>query len=173
MSGDTVINITFRHLSQVKELVENLSDTQLSTSIIALNGMTIGAHIRHVLEFYLCLLEGTNSKCVNYDKRKRDKSIEVSTRRCISIINHLLTTIQKHGEDFEMTLTANYGSDDCQLVVHVKSTFFRELLANVEHITHHLAIIRIGIQSFDANINITDDLGIAASTLRNKKLCVQ
>ncbi|KPM32074.1 Hypothetical protein I595_1723 [Croceitalea dokdonensis DOKDO 023] len=81
--------------------------------------------------------------------------------------------MKKHQKDFEIKLSADYGTGQVSKAVSVQSTFFRELLYNIEHLVHHLAIIKIGIQSLESKVEISDDFGIAASTIRNRKLCVQ
>lgn len=169
----TITTITINHLNQLKKLVENLTDNQLSETLTVLNNATIGGHVRHILEFYMCLFECANSKHLNYDNRKRDGKIEISTEKCALTIENLLNRMKKHQKDFEIKLSADYGTGQVSKAVSVQSTFFRELLYNIEHLVHHLAIIKIGIQSLESKVEISDDFGIAASTIRNRKLCVQ
>ncbi|MEO9511298.1 MAG: DinB family protein [Flavobacteriaceae bacterium] len=169
----SITSITINHLNQLKELAENLTDDQLSETLPVLNNATIGQHIRHILEFYICLLECANFEYLNYDDRKRDKNIEVSTEKCLSIVKYLLKEMKKHQKDFEMTLYADYGTGQTNKAVSVKTSFFRELLYNIEHLVHHLAIVKIGLQSLEPIVKISDNFGIAASTIRNRKLCVQ
>lgn len=169
----SITSITINHLNQLKALAINLSDDQLSRSLTVLNDASIGAHVRHILEFYMCLFESDQLAYLNYDNRKRDKNIEISTEKCVLIIEGLLKEVKKHEEDFGITLSADYGTGQTNQAVSVHTTFFRELLYNIEHLVHHLAIIKIGIQSLESKVDISEDLGVAASTLRNRKLCVQ
>lgn len=164
---------TIHHLNQLKALVQNLTDNELSRNLIILNDASIGGHIRHILEFYLCLFECENLKQLNYDNRKRDRTIEASTKKCVLIIEKLLEEMKKYQKDFEITLSADYGTGGSTEEVSVQTTFFRELLYNIEHLVHHLAIIKIGIQSLDSKVIIPQDLGVAASTIRNRALCAQ
>ena len=169
----SITSITISHLNQLKELAENLTDNQLSGTLTVLNDASIGAHVRHILEFYMCLFECDNLKYLNYDNRKRDRNIEVSTEKCVLTIESLLKEMKKYQKDFEITLSADYGTGQANQAVSVQTTFFRELLYNIEHLVHHLAIIKIGIQSLESMVEISDDLGVAASTIRNRKLCVR
>lgn len=169
----SITSITTNHLNQLKELAINLTDDQLSETLSVLNNATIGGHVRHILEFYICLFKCVNLKQLNYDIRERDKSVEVCTEKCVSTIDSLLEELNTYQTDFELTLTADYGMDQENQDVTVQTTFFRELLYNVEHLVHHLAIIKIGIQSLESKVAISDDFGIAASTIRNRKLCAQ
>ena len=169
----SITKITINHLVQLKELAENLTDDQLSKKLKVLNDASIGSHIRHILEFYMCLFEFDDLKHLNYDNRKRDRTIEVSSEKCVLIVEGLLIELQKYKKDFEITLSADYGGSHSDEKVFVQTTFFRELLYNVEHSVHHLAIIKIGIQSLETKVAISDDLGVAASTIRNRELCAQ
>src|SRR5690606_4703801 len=110
---------------------------------------------------------------VNYDLRNRDTSLEVSTDKCIKTINKIIFFLTETRDDFELELSANYSLSDESEVVTLNSTFLRELLYNVEHTIHHLAIIKIGIKSLNVNLVIDETFGVAASTIRNKKVCAQ
>src|SRR5215472_13093745 len=59
-------------------------------------GSSIGAHYRHVLDHFLCLIEGLWDFQVNYDHRGRDRDIETSVQVARSTTQDLfeaLTTI--------------------------------------------------------------------------------
>ncbi len=47
--------ITREKLSELKELLIQLSNDQIAAPIEALHGSTVGMHMRHILEFYQCL----------------------------------------------------------------------------------------------------------------------
>src|SRR5690606_8636434 len=66
-------------LKNIKLLISQLSDKEYSTSINCLSGSSIGQHVRHILEFYICLLEGIPIGIINYDNRKRDVNLETNT----------------------------------------------------------------------------------------------
>src|SRR5690606_19004790 len=110
----------------------------------------------------------TTSK-VNYDLRNRDALLEVSTDDCIHTIHKIMLFLEKNHEDFELKLSANFSLEDEAEEITLNTTFLRELLYNVEHSVHHLAIIKIGIKSLNINLNMDETLGVAASTIRNKK----
>ena len=169
----SITAITINHLSQLKALAETLTDNQISSTLKVLNNASIGSHVRHILEFYMCLFECDDLKHLNYDNRKRDKTIEVSTEKCVLTIDSLLEELLKDQKDFEITLLADYGTSEVNQGVSVQTTFYRELLYNIEHLVHHLAIIKIGIQSLESTVAISNDLGVAASTIRNRELCAR
>ena len=162
------------NLQQLKEVLFKLSADQFSRKLPVLSHSTIGMHIRHIIEFYEGLLKSGHTKMVNYDARKRNKDLETSPEKCISAINTILYAIGNIRRDFAMQLKANYSMGNEKEVITLQTTFYRELLYNTEHTVHHMAIIKIGIMELEeANINMDENFGVAASTIRNKALCAQ
>lgn len=166
-------DITREKLHQLQHLVGQFNDHQLARPLEVLNGASIGMHVRHILEFYQCLFEAVTHRDLNYDRRKRDKDMETQTESCLECISFLKKQIDRYQDDFSMQLHADYAVTDGGTPVNVTTTYFRELLYNVEHTVHHLAIIKIGMQALGDAFEIGDDFGVAASTMRNNKLCAQ
>jgi len=164
---------TNQTLLQLKNVLLQLKDEQLSSQLDVLNGSTIGMHVRHILEFFMCLAESKTTLKINYDLRNRDTSFEVSTDECIQAINEIMFFLTEIVDDYELELSANYSLLDELEKFTLKTTFLRELLYNVEHTVHHLAIIKIGIKALNVNLSIDETFGVAASTIRNKKVCAQ
>jgi uncharacterized damage-inducible protein DinB len=48
------------------------------------------------------------------------------------------------------------------------TTVKRELVYNIEHAVHHMALMKIGIREIAPGISLPADFGIAASTLRHQ-----
>ena len=71
------------------DLCERLDDQQYCYNSKLLNGASIGQHLRHSAEFYLCLFQGIATQTVNYDERKRDLLIETDRKHAIKILSHL------------------------------------------------------------------------------------
>jgi len=162
------------NFQQLKGILSQISDAQLSRKLPVLNNSTIGMHIRHILEFYSCLIEARTSKIVDYDARKRDIELETRARKCIDIIDDILDFVMKDPEDFSIKLKANYSVKKEEDPIILNTTFSRELLYNIEHTVHHMAIIKIGIKDLnDSNIHIDENFGVAVSTIRNKTVCAQ
>ena len=51
----------------------------------------------------------------------------------------------------------------------ITTTIERELLYNIEHTIHHLAIIKIGLKIVAPEISVSDHFGVAASTLEFRR----
>ena len=157
-----------QQLFEIRDLIRQLSDAQLSLPLEVLHGATLGMHYRHILEFYQCLFQSMERGMVNYDLRRRNRDMERSTDYCESCISELIVKLETIQEDFPMELAADYAKDENKRELKVSTTYYRELLYNVEHCVHHLAIIKIGIKELDSSLPINEYMGVAASTIRSK-----
>ena len=169
-----ILNAVQIQLEKVKTLCTDLSDEQFTSKLEVLNGSSVGAHVRHIIEFYNCLLEFDIRRMVNYDKRKRDKSLENSPDKSIRCRDKILYALDGV-EDLDLKILSDYSTFGESESISLASTFYRELAFNVEHTIHHLAVIKIGIQAMDTPISLDENVGYAPSTIRNnyKKICVQ
>lgn len=153
------------NLTAIQRLIENLSEEQLTSSLPLLSESSIGQHIRHILEFYICLIEAQKTGVVCYDKRKRDKRIEENKLFALDTVSFILSEIHKMKEDTPLILEANFHSThNCS--EKIQTTLFRELAYNLEHSIHHQAIIKIGLKSFEEAITLDSGFGIAPATIR-------
>ena len=57
-------------------------------------------------------------------------------------------------------------------IVTIPSNYYRELAYNLEHTIHHMALIRVGITEV-SGIQLSDDFGVASSTVKYRKQCAQ
>ena len=57
--------------------------------------MSIGKHVRHVVEFYECLLLNSINDVVNYDERKRNLLLEENLKYTIDYITEIIDVLQK------------------------------------------------------------------------------
>ncbi len=154
-------------LDQAVELLERTSDAEYVQSPDALQGQRIGSHIRHVLEFYGCFLDGLRICQVDYDARRRDTRLESDRRVAIAAIRALMARLV--GKDAPLK--------DSVLFVRVEdaggcglnndflvSSVGRELQALSSHTVHHFGLIAMLARLL--GIPVADDFGVARSTLR-------
>lgn len=149
-------------LEQLQEALSALTDHQYACPVASLSDATIGQHVRHVIEFFQELNKGYECGVVNYDQRKRDHLIETGRQRAIQA----LQTIDLVHPDKELWLVSNDHS------VRVRTNYHRELLYNLEHLVHHMALLRIGIEAV-STIRLPGSFGVAASTLKFREECAQ
>lgn len=146
-------------LDQLAFTVSQLSQVQFQQSLETLNQNSIGKHVRHVVEFFECLRIGSLHSVVNYDKRQRNLVLEHNLKFTLLRIQDLQSEIADY-EDKSLTLISDYGSGPMK----TETTLFRELVYNIEHCVHHLAIIKISIKAHFPSIQLDENLGVAYST---------
>lgn len=156
-------------LIQLQNLLEGLTDDQYVRQINVLSNATLGQHTRHIIEFFQELNVGYKSGKVNYDKRKRDYRIETSRSCAIDCLTTVISLLDKANK--VLTLTVDYSNDSGELGF-VETNYSRELVYNLEHTVHHMALLRIGVNAVSA-IVLPEEFGVAISTLKHRTVCVQ
>ncbi len=161
------------NLMQLKDLLECIHENDYNSQPEILSGASIGQHIRHILEFYLLLVSGSQSGIINYDSRKRDTRIETDRKFAIATMDGLVTAIDAIDESADVQFVANYTNDEINSR-QIKSSVGRELAYCIEHSIHHQAIIRAGLIALDLKKLINEHFGVAYSTLRYREsICAQ
>ncbi|CAD5271925.1 Uncharacterized damage-inducible protein DinB (Forms a four-helix bundle) [Imperialibacter sp. EC-SDR9] len=160
-------------LSQLDEVIAQLKPEDYSRPVKLLNNSTIGQHVRHTLEFFICLMDGTPSGVVNYDNRRRDKMIEDDGDFARQVLRGIGDFVKSHKENSTLNLEADFGSTDRQAdqeaMISIPSNYFRELVYNIEHAIHHMALIRVAINEFCGYVQLPEDFGVASSTIRSRQ----
>ena len=152
-------------LLELNVLVGMLSHEQYATPLPILSDSSIGKHIRHIVEFYQCLLSGLPFGTINYDARQRDAQLELDPEYTINYISSLIFSIRKNLNDQELVLIAAFGGVEHE----VKTTYYRELAYNIEHAIHHLAIIKIAIVQCFPSVKLPNNFGVAYSTIQYER----
>lgn len=152
-------------LSQLKSVIDQLTDEEYTSTLDVFSGAHIGQHTRHILEFYSCVLNGSKEIC--YDDRKRDLEIETSVEKTSRQIDFYIDKLNAVVSDQNISLRARISSDAQDHIY--QSTLSRELLYLYEHSIHHMAIIKIGLMLNFPKIEIPVNFGVADSTVRYKE----
>lgn len=156
-------------LSQLTKQLEQLTPEEFTQPSTLLFGATIGQHVRHIIELFHCLFAGYEAGVVNYSKRKRDQQIESDIDKAKELLGAIANSIQKENKDLILEFESGAGPED---PVRIATNYFRELVYNLEHTVHHMALIRVGIAEV-SSVAIPQDFGVAAATVKYKKTCVQ
>jgi len=153
-------------LTQLTELVTQINEQDFTRPAVTLSNSTIGQHIRHTVEFFLCFETGYSDGVINYDKRGHDRLIESDKYIALAAIGRIREFVAAFTEK-PLTLEVGYDlvNDD---FITIETTATRELVYNIEHAVHHMAIMKIGIREIATYIKLSPDFGIAASTIRYK-----
>jgi hypothetical protein len=156
-------------LYQLQDLLETLTDGQYSEKVPLLSNASIGQHMRHIIEFFLELEKGYYTGMVNYDRRERDYAIETQRGSALNAIASVISGLKN--EDAQLTLMADFGEENADLCM-VTTSYERELVYNLEHTIHHMALLRIGVKSVSL-VELPENFGVAISTLKYRKACAQ
>jgi len=152
-------------LKQLTDLVNQISEQDFAKPVDSLGRSTIGQHLRHTLEFFICLEQGFEKGLINYDKRAHDKLIESDKFIALATLSKINDFILSQPADKALKLEAGYDLDKEEFVT-IETNFLRELVYNIEHAVHHMAIMKIGIRELAPDVKLPHDFGIAASTIR-------
>ena len=154
----------------IDQLIDLLNDIELAVYKDALQPLhysTIGQHVRHITEFYLCALSGYKNGVVDYDARERNILIEIDKDFTIRTLENVKYQLQELNLDRNLILKNKFIGNES---MDVSSSFFRELTYLIEHTIHHLAIIKIGLNEVYPAIEIPKNFGVAHSTIRYQAL---
>lgn len=167
----TLIETNLEILAQLKTLLKQFNNEQYTQSLHVLSNNTIGKHVRHVVEFYECLLKGIQQNEINYDNRDRNLSLENDVFYTLNLVEDIEDAIKNQTTDIPINLVVQYKSSEKILV---NSTYFRELIYNIEHAIHHFAILAIAVKTNFPNITLVPNFGTAYSTIQfQEKQCAQ
>jgi len=158
-------------LDQLEEVINQIKKEDFHKPLNILSNSSIGQHTRHMLEFFICLMDAPNTGVINYDKRRHDKFIQEDKSLALSVIGSIKEFIDKVEGNQNLTLEIEYGvsDDECE-VSTVPSNYDRELAYNIEHAIHHMALLKIGVLTNFEYMELPPHFGVASSTVRyNKK----
>ena len=150
---------------QLSESIEQLSSRQYTQPSKTLFNATIGQHVRHIIELFICLEKGYVNGVVNYEKRKRDLRFENDKDIAKELLHLIYKKLDK--SDKELLLEAGYDDESTETIT-ITTNYYREILYNLEHTVHHMALIRVGINEV-SNIELPEDFGVASSTMKYRK----
>ncbi len=147
--------------------LEHLDDERYTQPIELLSQASTGQHTRHVIEFFQCLLEQSACGRVDYDARMRNPLIEQFTASALEAIGEIKRKLPLIDPLMPLELAVDYErvSKDSPCV---QSTFERELVYNVEHAIHHLAMIKIALKLSAPELSLRSGFGVAPSTMRHR-----
>ncbi len=154
---------------QLCEVLQQLSCEQYLQPSAVLNGATIGQHVRHTIALFQCLLAGYEQGTVNYENRNRDIAIETNRLLAYDLLRAISSNL--HLKNKRLMLRSCYDGEQQEMLT-VETNFYREVVYNLEHTIHHMALIRIGIQDI-STLTLNESFGVASSTIQYRKACAQ
>lgn len=150
--------------SQLTEVIGQLNNEDYACPLQVLSGNTVGKHVRHILEFYDLLVSSYQTGELNYDRRKRDLLLEISADEAILRISRINYAIQHLDLNRPLHLAAELSAHPVQIA----SSYDRELLYNIEHAIHHMALIQIAVRDAFLHVVMPANFGVAYSTIQHQ-----
>jgi hypothetical protein len=155
----SLVKINVQYLKAFSDILKRMDENfyGLKNSKHTFSG-TIGAHSRHIIEFYQQFLKNYQSKEINYDARERALNLE--TDKDLAEIQ-LLKLID------ELEIIALNEDEIVATIINeqkIISSIGRELSYLAEHTVHHFALIRFIAESNGMLFNEIPEFGIAQST---------
>lgn len=154
---------------QLSDSLNQISDEQYTAPSKVLFNATIGQHVRHIIELFIELENGYECGIVNYEKRKRDYKIENDKAFAAMWLDKIYNGLEKANKS--LLLQSNYDESSNELI-SVETNYVREVVYNLEHTVHHMALIRVGINEV-SNLTLPASYGVASSTIKYRQACAQ
>lgn len=153
---------------QMTSLLEQLPVDVYTCPVALFHGSTVGQHFRHILEFYLCLLEGRTSGQIDYSSRKRNNAISEHPAAALTVLENIRLAIPHLNDRQPLQVQSEFSETLGDGPVY-RSSLGRELQYAFDHAVHHLAIIRMGLENRFPEVPVAAELGVAPSTLKHRQ----
>jgi len=152
-------------LEQAVELCATLDEESFALPIAPVTS-SIGAHLRHALDFVQAFLRGFESGRVDYDARVRDERLERDPARALEVLRSLVTRLDalpagSHGRALAIRHEAPPGTP-LDEGWH-RSSVARELDFLASHTVHHYALVALALRL--RGIEPHPEFGVAPSTI--------
>ena len=162
-----LISTNVAWLNQALSLVQRIDDVTFRSSPQGLAPHRVGGHLRHILEFYECFLDGLGSLMVDYDARQRNHSVENSRDAATEKISSILRRLEDSPWiDHDSVMFVRMENAEASEVEspYLRSSLSRELQTLSSHTIHHFALIAITLRVH--GFEVDPDFGMSPSTLR-------
>lgn len=155
---------SIHNLEQIKLVLDKTSAVQYKAPLSILFKSSIGMHMRHIVEFYQCLMTAHMTGRVNYDARERNKRIESDLDYCKQTIDNIIVDLNNIDENKDLALHGSQELGDTICVI--PTNIFRELSYLIEHTIHHMAMIKMAYDHNFEDVEIHPHFGVAYSTIK-------
>src|SRR5688572_12815623 len=95
-------------LDQLEDVVNQISADDFSKPSPSLSQSTVGQHLRHTIEFFVCLETGFQAGLINYDKRAHDRLIESDKFIALASIQRIRNFVAGISADQALKLEVGY-----------------------------------------------------------------
>ena len=156
-------------LDQLSAFIQSLGKERYVKPLAFFQGATLGQHVRHSISFYVCLLEGISSAegTVNYDARERDERLETLPHVAIDAIKRIQGEFMLllQAPDRAIRLVVQKEAK----ILYLPTFVYRECAYAIDHLVHHMAMLRMGVEQVVPEVVLPEDFGVAHSTMTHRK----
>lgn len=148
-----LINSCLKTLQNTEILLERLSDGLIySNKTVAPYYSSIGSHVRHILDFYNCIVNEDDTG-VNLTNRTRNLEVESCCSNALSYFNELIDKLKslEKDENRMLVVTDDLGSG----IIKLNYTFGALMAQANSHTIHHYAIINYILDRLDVSLDDT------------------
>jgi hypothetical protein len=146
-------------------LLESLDDDLYAKMSLLSPRSSVGAHLRHCLDFYQSFLTGLESGRIDYNCRQRDSLVETDRRYAIQEIHQLIAALRERLSIFRIAPILISTEDGSNRESWCGSSVVRELEFLRSHTIHHYSLIAILLRFEGIEPGV--EFGVAPSTLRH------
>ncbi|WP_223552226.1 DinB family protein [Aestuariivivens sp. NBU2969] len=151
---NSILQSTLKTLQKSKLLLSNLDDATLTNKSISPYYSSIGGHIRHILDFYDCILMSKDGEKVDLTARKRNENIETCCKQASDYLEQIIVKLLATDRNLEDQVTVY---DDLGVgVIEMPYTYAALFAQANSHTIHHYAIISYILDRLNIVINDTD-----------------
>lgn len=163
-----IIDSSITSLEKAISLLSNLPNDKYTDCSISPYYSSVGSHIRHILDFYSCIILGSKNSEIDLTARKRDIRIENDTQFAIKSTKAIILELNNFDDlNKRLLVNDNLGLGEIKIEYSIAN-----ILAQANsHTIHHYAIInyildRLGVMFED------EDFGLNPTTPKLKKLTI-
>lgn len=169
MSQKQIIGLVDSNLHTLNTAIKLLSDlpSDLYTKVHSpCFESSLGKHMRHIVDHYLCFKRDFHKGVIDYDQRNRDSQLETDKDYALSVcqeVRHFLSQLVLEGDACDPLHVLMCNDIDMPAGEVTISSLGRELQFLQGHSVHHFALMAVMLKL--AGVEINQDFGVAPSTI--------
>lgn len=149
-----IIQSTLNTLFKTQEILTSLSDKELSDKSIPPYYSSIGSHVRHILDFYDCILNMDSKSHIDLTARSRNKDVENCCHNALQYLDSIILRLKSFDSNLDEIVTV---TDDLGLgKINMAYTLASALSQANSHTIHHYAIINYLMSGLNISVGVSD-----------------
>lgn len=167
---NNLIDSNLSALDSISALLSSLASDRFTQVQRPYFESSLGKHVRHILDHYLCFLRDLNEGLIDYDQRMRDCQLETDRDYALTVVGRIkkgLDTLRAEQVISRPLRVLMCNDVDVPNGEVTPSTLGRELQFLQGHSVHHFAIMAVMLRI--SGDKVVQDFGVAPSTLVHEK----